>query len=79
MTAEEIERESAVDDELETLRECIKTGHWDVPTVGFFSPSPSANASSRRCKQMPFDLFLITACQANENSYFEIKLLFKTM
>ena len=29
MTAEEIERESAVDDELGTLRECIKTGNWE--------------------------------------------------
>ena len=30
VTAEEIERESAVDDELETLRECIKTGRIPI-------------------------------------------------
>ena len=29
MTAEEIEKESSVDDELDTLRECIKTGNWE--------------------------------------------------
>ena len=29
MTAEEIERQSTVDDELDTLRECIKTGNWE--------------------------------------------------
>lgn len=29
MTAAEIEKESAVDDELENLRECIKTGNWE--------------------------------------------------
>ena len=29
MTVEEIEEESAVDEELETLRQCIETGNWD--------------------------------------------------
>ena len=29
MTAAEIEEESAVDDELENLRQCIKTGNWE--------------------------------------------------
>ena len=38
MTVEEIERESAVDDELETLRECIKTGNWENSDCPGYKP-----------------------------------------
>ena len=38
MTAEEIERESSVDDELETLQECIKTGNWENSNCPGYKP-----------------------------------------
>lgn len=38
MTAEEIERESSVDDELDTLRECIKTGNWENSNCPGYKP-----------------------------------------
>jgi len=38
MTAKEIEKESAVDDELETLRECIKTGNWENSNCPGYKP-----------------------------------------
>ena len=38
MSAEEIERESSVDDELDTLRECIKTGNWENSNCPGYKP-----------------------------------------
>lgn len=38
MTAEEIERESSVDDELDTLPECIKTGNWENSNCPGYKP-----------------------------------------
>lgn len=38
MTAEEIEQDSAVDEELEVLRQCIKTGTWENSSCVGYKP-----------------------------------------
>lgn len=38
MTAAEIEEESTVDDELENLRQCIKTGNWENSNCPGYKP-----------------------------------------
>ena len=38
MTGKEVEEESAADEELENLRQCIKTGNWENPSCASYKP-----------------------------------------